>query len=321
MRILPYSISKKVNYYSSKALGEYKGCLVLNYHGLVENYTEPVLERNFHLYKDFEDHIRYVLKSRDIISVEELHHRIINKKDISTNAVITFDDGYKNNMVIPEILNKIRKSIPFTIFASTGLIDNEVESIWTVNVSLLMIKGDIPKITCFGKQYDLSNLFNKRAAFAEIRNTLKKIGTIEKNKAYNHILSQYSNGFLEELLSLYPQFKILNWAECKELQNNSGSIESHGFKNEILNNKQDVALIREEVIKSRDIIRDKLQHKVISFAYPNGDYCDETINALKENGYLIAFTTKNGLVNHSDNLFLLNRVTPSAQLKKFSYQF
>lgn len=321
MRILPQSISRQVDYYSAKVAGDHKGCLVLNYHGLVEKYTEHVLERNFHTYSDFEEHIKYVAKSRKIISVEELHHLIVNKADLSGYALITFDDGYKNNIVIPELLRKIGNEIPFTIFASTAIIGNELESIWTVNISLLLIKGDIRRITCFGKEYNLDNPDSKRKAFAEIRHTLKKIGTIEKNKAYNHILSHYSSDLLSELLTLYPQFKLLNWVECKELLNNFCSIESHGHYNEILNRNQEKKLVQDEVILSKRTILDKLQHNAISFAYPNGDYCEQTIEALKESGYLLAFTTKNGLINQPDNLFLLNRVTPSSKIKRFIYQF
>lgn len=59
-------------------------------------------------------------------------------------------------------------------------------------------------------------------------------------------------------------------------------------------------------IDKKQIFDSKLYSQI--FCYPAGKYNEETVNLVKEAGYLIAVTTKPGIANQDSNLFELPRV-------------
>ena len=70
-----------------------------------------------------EKQIRYLEQNSHIISLDELHASIKDNNKIDPRSiVITFDDGYKNNLeIVMPFLNA--KNIPFSVFISTNHIE------------------------------------------------------------------------------------------------------------------------------------------------------------------------------------------------------
>ncbi len=70
--------------------------------------------------KLFEEHLKFLKNNYILLPLN--HDTLDNKLD--TNSVsITIDDGYKDNLVAVELMEKYQ--IPYTIYISTGLIDKE----------------------------------------------------------------------------------------------------------------------------------------------------------------------------------------------------
>ncbi|MCT7626124.1 polysaccharide deacetylase family protein [Aliarcobacter butzleri] len=70
--------------------------------------------------KLFEEHLKFLKNNYKLLPLN--HDTLDNKFD--TNSVsITIDDGYKDNLVAVELMEKYQ--IPYTIYISTGLIDKE----------------------------------------------------------------------------------------------------------------------------------------------------------------------------------------------------
>jgi peptidoglycan/xylan/chitin deacetylase (PgdA/CDA1 family) len=293
------------------------GCLILNYHGLIESYSDLRLERNFHLIKSFEEQIRFFNKKFKIISLQELSFKIDNNLPLEKSIIITFDDGYSNNILAREILDKINPNISFSIFISTGSIDKFDESIWTVNLSLLLLKGNINTILFEGQKLNFNDKYNRNIHFNFIRNRLKKLNAFDRNKEYNSILSQYENNELARLLNQFPQFKILSWDYCRKLSQNNTDIESHGVNHELLHAHQNIGVIESEIINSKETIKVKTGKYPIGFAYPNGNYSEAAINILKKNDYKLAFTTKDNIYNSLTSPMLINRLAPPNDMSSF----
>lgn len=297
-----------------------KGCLVLNYHGLVEKKTDTRLERNFHTYDSFQNHIRYISKYKRIVSAQELVHAIESKEDVTDLALITFDDGYKNNLIIPELLGGVHKNIPFTVFVSTGYLGQDKESIWTVNVSLLLLKSSAQSVVFNGSVYDLGTREEKETAFRTIRVALKNMNSSDRLEAYEDLLNQFEQGTLEHLLNTCTQFRMMNWADCAQLLTDNGDIQSHGVMHELHHVGQEDDTIDTELRMSSKAIFDHLKYNPVAFAYPNGDHNNYSLSQLPHNNYKLAFTTKHGYVNEGDDVFKLNRITPSEAMDKFILQ-
>lgn len=70
--------------------------------------------------KLFEEHLKFL---KDNYQLLPLNHDTLDNK-LDTNSVsITIDDGYKDNLVAIELMEKYQ--IPYTIYISTGLIDKD----------------------------------------------------------------------------------------------------------------------------------------------------------------------------------------------------
>lgn len=67
--------------------------------------------------------------------------------------------------------------------------------------------------------------------------------------------------------------------------------------------------IEREVSESKTTIERYLGHHVTAFAYPYGGYNREVVNAVRQAGFVTAFTTKYGVVNDMADPFLIPRVT------------
>jgi peptidoglycan/xylan/chitin deacetylase (PgdA/CDA1 family) len=127
-----------------------------------------------------------------------------------------------------------------------------------------------------------------------------------------------------------PKF---NWEQAKEMYD-SGLIDfqSHTYDShyKITNENKEkgvfsmqqegesieeyVARIDKDLKESIKGFEENLGYKPIAFAYPFGEYSEEAEQVLKDNGILVSFTVKSGVVpRKGDDTYLLNRVTVSGE--------
>ncbi|AOR22534.1 polysaccharide deacetylase family protein [Clostridium taeniosporum] len=128
----------------------------------------------------------------------------------------------------------------------------------------------------------------------------------------------YTNAFpiLKELKMNATMFIIANYldggvymlpSQVKEMSDYGIEIESHTF-----NHKELSTLSYDDQLKQLKDSKTKLENltgKSINFvAYPSGSYNEDTLKAVKEAGYDMAFTVKKGQAHKGDNKYKLNRV-------------
>jgi peptidoglycan/xylan/chitin deacetylase (PgdA/CDA1 family) len=297
-------------------LGRPKSLRVLTYHGVIESYQDPFLERNFLTRENFNIQLDYITKYFKVISIKEM---IEFEDQFSNEVVITFDDGYLNNLIAIEILEE--RKLPYAIFLTTGLIDSLDSSIWTVNLSLLLLKGSLDRIFLMNRYWDLGNSIEKRASFNQIRHKLKKMKTIEKNKILIELYNQYPSNELELLLEHFPSFKMLTHNHVKRLDSYSlCTLGSHGFNHELLHEYQDLSSIRHEVSESVGYFLDFLENSPKYYAYPNGDSCIEAEKILAELGFECSFENRPKRVLKLKSNFGIPRLNVPREIKVFKSQ-
>jgi len=294
-------------------LGRPRSLRILAYHGIVENYQDRFLERNFVTYKDFNFQLDYLTKNFKLLSIDD----ILNKKgDFSNEIAITFDDGYENNIIAAEIL--LKRKIPFAIFLTTGILGSQAKSIWPVDLSLLLLKGSLNEIYLFKKPWNLNNDIQRKNVFNEIRSILKKLKSQEKNAALVELLSQYPEDELEILYNKFTNFKMLSVGQAKELSSfNLCNLGSHGFQHELLHSNQDTSIVEFEIERSIEQFKDYFGNKPDFFAYPNGDssFVAETI--LRQSGFKAAFVLNPIPKINIANNFLIQRMNVPGSFKSF----
>lgn len=70
-----------------------------------------------------------------------------------------------------------------------------------------------------------------------------------------------------------------------------------------------------ELKTSKETLEKTLNKKIISIAYPFGDYDQNTIKAAKASGYYLGFTCKKGMINSDSDKYALNRIYISSYMK------
>ena len=81
---------------------------------------------------------------------------------------------------------------------------------------------------------------------------------------------------------------------------------SHGVTHEILTRNKEIAI--SEIKNSKSIIEHHIGSKIHSFCYPNGDYDNSIANAVKNEGYKVAFSTQSGNVTPRNNEMAIPRI-------------
>jgi peptidoglycan/xylan/chitin deacetylase (PgdA/CDA1 family) len=205
------------------------------------------LERNLHLVSDFQDHVT-LLREQGAVSLGELSLILSQPRVESHASVITFDDGYANNLLAADILARGR--LPWAIFVSTGAVGRK-RAIWTVELSLLLLHGTASQIDALGQVWSLDSRERREAAFQSIRHRLKPLPSHPRRETLDAIRAQFPTAETERLLEQFPVFQMLTWAELRQLADAGVEIGSHGVDHELHHATQDPEVRRRELVESR----------------------------------------------------------------------
>jgi len=209
--------------------------------------------------KLFEGCVKWFLKNGfTIISTEELHSIIKNNKQLPASSVIfTVDDGWKENKDNIVAVAEAYK-IPVTIFVTTSPVETGDEYWWT----------------SIQKAYD-KKLTNQSVG------ALKLVPNEERIQELERIKPKVSNN--RDALTIEEVYTIS--------QSPYITIGSHTVTHPILTMCNDEKS-QDEIVESKKILENWTGKPINFFAYPNGNYTEREINALKSAGFEMAFTTK-----------------------------
>lgn len=271
--------------------------LVFCFHGLFEsvrqrelNHIDPQHNMTVDQFIDF---IEYFLRHKyKFIKPEDL---ILSLRDDQPYAMITFDDGYFNNMLAINILNDYK--IPAVFFISTKNV-NENKSFWWDIIYKFRIKQGSSIEAIRNEQRSL-----KSFKYPYIDNYIAQNFGIEAFKPWSDIDRPFSESEIKNL-SKSPYISFGN----------------HTHNHSILTN-YDKEEIKEELRESNKILFDLTGTLPISIAFPNGNYNKMVVEVTEEVGFKYAFSIKqkiNLLPIEHQNLICLNRyVTNTIKINKF----
>lgn len=261
--------------------------------------------------RDFRLQMEYLKKHFTVVSLEEACARL---KEGTSNvekplAVVTFDDGYVGNykVVLPiiETLN-----IPVTVFVATSAVLDD--SIYWYDKIVNMLPLD--KNTVIGlDKYSLGNFRIPRrkgvrrwSKIQKLLAALKQVNPLEREKIISDILDDLSG----DNKGCQPniQLKHMTVDELKKLSESPlVTIGAHSHCHNRLSqlNSND---IKESIELSKELLQSWLGFPVRFFSYPDGDYNEMIIGAVREARLECALTTVSRLWDSEDSLFLVPRL-------------
>jgi peptidoglycan/xylan/chitin deacetylase (PgdA/CDA1 family) len=259
--------------------------------------------------RNFQEHLEHLSRYYNPISLRDLKKALDARRIPHKSVVITFDDGYADNLHngYPMLESY---GIPATIFVTSECVGMK-QAFWGRELERLLLWSDrLPKhlrVTIKGKvhEWDLGNGAQHTEARTEEywrwNVTLESCPTA-RHKAYRelcYLLRPLDAATLEVVLSeltrqaefsnnKYPAYRSLNWDELKVLSG-GGLVEiaSHTVSHPVLA-CQPIHVQRWEVAESKRQLESMSGHPIVSISYPYGapaDIGQDAPGLVKEAGY------------------------------------
>jgi peptidoglycan/xylan/chitin deacetylase (PgdA/CDA1 family) len=278
--------------------------------------------------KHFEEHLEILGKYGRPLSHQELLEAFRNGKLARRSVVLTFDDGYADNLYNARPLLE-RYDITATVFVTTGQIGKKREFWWDELERLLLQPGTLPEVLQLkinGKNH-LWRLGEASYYSEEACSQHRHWRAGEKPPNFRHglyhalwqLLQPLPEGdqqrVLDELLAwggaeqeIRATHRTLSGEEVLALgRDNLVEIGSHTVTHPLLP-ALPISLQRDEVRQSKVTLEEILGRPVRSFAYPYGAYTAETVSVVREAGFDCAFSTVDGVVGQGTDRYQLPRV-------------
>jgi peptidoglycan/xylan/chitin deacetylase (PgdA/CDA1 family) len=227
----------------------------------------------------FEQQVKELTKHYRVVSLPQVRAHVLDRKSLPPRALLlTFDDGYRN--VAHNALPVLKKmGLPSALFPVPGAI--EARS-WLWNSELEFARASTPN-------------------FTQLKRRLKALSVAERRKWLKDELNTKTE--LPEC-----DYSLLNWEELSvELSKGNVEVGSHGLNHEPLNGCNPAEL-EMELSESRRLLRERLKVQADTLAYPNGDSAGAVVEAARNCGYRLGFTTIPRHVRSGDDPLTLPRI-------------
>jgi peptidoglycan/xylan/chitin deacetylase (PgdA/CDA1 family) len=297
---------------------------VLCYHGVIreDRSHDRFMHENTVSEAEFDAHLQLLASRFHPLSGQQVADAIQRKTPLPKHAaLVTFDDGYKNNLTIAAPILQ-RYKIPAVFHVSTDHIETN-RLLWPTEAVLRVLywgeeaiespqSGEVAiRVPTDGD--------GRRALAVKLKEQCKRLPTAQKD-AYLDYLRK--SPIPQEALEA-EAVEFMNWEEVKALHRLGFEIGSHTVHHPILSRCDEEQLVR-ELTESKRTIEGHLQTECFSLAYPNGgreDYNESVQRMAREAGYRVAFVINDSLSRPGEDPFAISRICVPGHLPTATFAF
>lgn len=259
----------------------------------------------------FDAHCRYLSSRYAVLPMPEVVARIRDGRPLPQNCVVvTFDDGYADNLEAARTLN--RHGISATFFITADCLAGG-EPFWPSEVRALVpaIREPVLKLQLGTNLITIPvHTPAERQSAVRTLNRLFKGHPIPVREDLRDQLRRAAGG------GDFPNC-MLTWAELAEMHRLGMTIGAHTLTHPNLPNAGLDAATR-EITGSKARLERELGAEVTMFSYPNGGaeryLTDAVKRAVREAGYTAAATSRNAFASPASDLYALERVEVEEEL-------
>ena len=296
---------------------------ILCYHSVVDRALPPwVSESGLHLpAEQFEAQIRFLAAHYRVIPLADLVRALIEGAAMPPRAaVITFDDGYANNLrVAAPIL--VAQGCPATIFLATGYVESGA-LYWWDELHLLLTRGLGRTIDTVQGRLDLTSERGVRAARALLKPRLESATLADRRRLLSGLAEAIPGEVPPELRET---IRPMTWGEAGALGRDGLTAGGHTHEHRVLDGispADQAADIEGCAIALR---RHSLWSTPTVFCYPAGRATRAACNALAGSGFAAAVTAPSSqwterLAGPGNDLALLPRLLVGSAMDASAFE-
>ena len=288
------------------------GAIFMLHHVRPRRDTEFQPNRHLEVAPEFLRAMLSHLRSRgvDIITLDEVHQRLIERNFSRRFACFTLDDGYRDNrdFALP-VMREFEA--PFTVFVTSDFAEGTGRLWWIALETVIARAASIEaRISGVATRIDASTPAAKQAAFDRLHGWLRGLpGEHDIQREITALCAQHG---VDE--SSVCRDLCMSWDELKPFAEDSlVSIGAHSITHCNLA-MQTEATAGHEMAVSRARIEDVLQRPIVHLAYPYGDKIAagrREFTLARNAGFKTAVTTRPGMIfpESADHMTALPRVS------------
>jgi peptidoglycan/xylan/chitin deacetylase (PgdA/CDA1 family) len=289
------------------------GLAILRYHAVCEPRSDDYADPSICVTPaQFERHVAYLTRAYTILRLEDAVDMLAARRALPKNAIVlTFDDGYADNLAASRILKKYGATATFYITAGC-LADGE--PFWPVEVRYVVRALPASRMAVTAGpvhlELDLTSGSGRQAAVKVLTKTYKAHPIAVRDELRSVLRARA--GRVEA-----PRV-MLTYDEVREMRALGMTIGSHTMTHPNLPNAG-AADARRELVQSKARLEQELDAPVTMFSYPNGGaerYMTPEIAAIvRDVGFAAATTSWNGFAGPVSDLYALERVQIGRRLE------
>jgi peptidoglycan/xylan/chitin deacetylase (PgdA/CDA1 family) len=256
----------------------------------------------------------------EVISLDEMHRRLIERDFRRRFVCLTFDDGYRDNLF--HALPVLRKyEAPFALYVPTSFPDR-VGELWWLTLEAVIARQSRVALVMDGedRRYDCGTPEAKYELYEHIYWWLRSLESEDDlRRAVRDLATRYGvddAAFCNEL--------CMTWGEIDQIAGDPlATIGAHTVNHVMLRKASDAA-VRNEMQMSASVLEAALGKRPVHFSYPVGDRTSagpREFRIAAELGFKTAVTTRPGVLfpEHAGHLTALPRISLNGEYQQLRY--
>jgi peptidoglycan/xylan/chitin deacetylase (PgdA/CDA1 family) len=235
----------------------------------------------------FDQQMHHLGSHYHVVSMEDVLNAIEKRKRVPRRSVLlTFDDAYYDfGEVAWPILKQYR--LPATLFVPTAYPGQPERRFWWDRLyqAVTYTPQTVLSGTSLGS-ISLGTPEERRAGLRRLENYVKTISHTEAMALVDQLCDELGDGQADER-------SVLSWDDLRNLVKEGVTLGAHTRTHPILT-QMSTEQVRDEIRGSQQDLRREIENVLPIFSYPGGAHNDAVVKILKEEGFKIAFTTREG---------------------------
>ena len=256
----------------------------------------------------------------DIVSLDEMYRRLVQRDFKRRFVCLTFDDGYRDNLQWAYPILK-KHEVPFALYVPTSFPDR-IGEIWWVALERVIANNDRIGLYVDGKErrFDCASLDEKRNIYEQLYWWLRSLETEEELRT---VVRDLAARYGVDMKALCDEL-CMSWEDIAELSRDPlVTIGAHTVNHYMLKKTPD-RVVRAEMEMSRAVIESAIGIRPEHFSYPVGDPSSagpREFAIAAEVGFKTAVTTQPGVLfqEHRSHLMALPRISLNGEFQQLRY--